>query len=440
LLTQAAAKNRDRKGAPNWRGQASIDSLLRIAAAIAGLAFLATTAQAQFFAGTARVDVTPPPGLVMGGYGARKAPAAKTHDPLYVTALVLESPDTSVAILTIDHRYAFSARAEEEIRRRFGIQHVLISSSHTHSGPVDVTTQIEDGLIKAAGDAHANRFPAKLAAGTGSVYLGHNRRLIKADGKVEMFWRNAERKPTDPVDPEVSVLRIDDADGKTRALLVNYACHPTVLGPDNLDYSADYVNGLRQQLEKEFPQSLALFALGAAGDINPYNDKEPISGPAFAVAQQTGQALATESARVARRLKPESPTRLQFATQRYTFEHRFDANKTVDVAMAVGLISLPSAKNAIAIATLSGEPFVDHQIHFRDRSDCNTSLFFGQTSTLGTPGARYLPTLQAASEGGYGADTDTTVEPGAGEILVDRAIVQTYKFLGHLKKVPNLRY
>jgi len=104
------------------------------------------------------------------------------------------------------------------------------------------------------------------------------------------------------------------------------------------------------------------------------------------------------------------------------------------------VISLPSAANAIAIATLSGEAFVDHQIHFRDRSDCATSFFFGQTSTLGTAGARYLPTLEAASKGGYGADTDTTVEPGAGEILVDRAVVQTLKFLGYLKSVPSLRY
>ena len=86
--------------------------------ALAAIVF-ATTAQAQFFAGAARVDVTPPPGLIMGGYSARTQPAKGTHDPLYVTALVLETADTSVAILTIDHRYTFSARVEQEIRRRF---------------------------------------------------------------------------------------------------------------------------------------------------------------------------------------------------------------------------------------------------------------------------------------------------------------------------------
>ncbi len=406
---------------------------------VALLFLAAATAHAQFFAGVSRVDVTPPAGLVMGGYGERKLPANSTHDPLYVTALVLESNETSVAILTVDHRYAFSARVESEVRRRFGIRHVLIASSHTHSGPVDVTTRLEDGLIKAAGDAHANRFEAKLAAGMGGVYLGHNRRFVKPDGTVEMRWRNAQRVPTDPVDSAVTVLRIDDANGKTRAVLVNYACHPTILGPDNLAYSADYIGGMRAQLEKEFPQALALFALGAAGDINPYRDKEPLS-TAFDAANQAGQALATEAARVARRLKPEAPARLQFAAQRHTFEHRFEANKTVDVALGVGLLSLPAARNAIAFATLSGEPFVDHQIRFRDRSDCATSFFFAQTSTLGAGPARYLPTLEAASQGGYGASTDTTVEAGAGEILVDRAIVQTYKFLGQLKKVPNLRY
>ncbi|MEO8024875.1 MAG: neutral/alkaline non-lysosomal ceramidase N-terminal domain-containing protein [Bryobacteraceae bacterium] len=411
--------------------------MMRLASLL--LICFAASANGQFFAGTARVDVTPPPGLVMGGYSARTQHAKGTHDPLFVTALVLENADTSVAILTVDHRYAFSQRVEDEVRRRFGIKNVLISSSHTHSGPVDVTRQLEDGLIKAAGDAQAARFPAKLAAGEGGLHLGHNRRLVKPDGSVEMFWRNAERKPTDPVDPAVTVLRVDDATGKTRAILVNYACHPTVLGPDNLDYSADYVAGLRQQLEKDFPGSLTLFALGAAGDINPYNDKEPVPG-GFAVALETGKALATEAAKVARRLKPETPSKFQFAAHRHSFAHRFQPGTTVEVALGVGLISLPSAKNAIALATLSGEPFVDHQIHFRDRSDCETSLFFGQTSTLGAAGVRYLPTIEAAAQGGYGASTDTTAEAGAGEILVDRAVVQVLKFLGYLRPVPSLRY
>src|SRR5258707_936291 len=90
----------------------------------AALAILlcAISAQAEFLAGVARVDITPPPGLVMGGYSARQGTATETHDPLYVTALVLKNGDTSVALLTIDHRYAFSQRAEEEIRRQFGIQ------------------------------------------------------------------------------------------------------------------------------------------------------------------------------------------------------------------------------------------------------------------------------------------------------------------------------
>ena len=45
---------------------------------------------------------------------------------------------------------------------------------------------------------------------------------------------------TFPVDPTVGVIRIDRGDGTPLAILVNYACHPVVFGPDNLDYSADY--------------------------------------------------------------------------------------------------------------------------------------------------------------------------------------------------------
>ena len=76
--------------------------------------------------------------------------------------------------------------------------------------------------------------PAAIGAGEGEVFIGHNRRYVQPDGTVKMLWRNATKTPTHPLDPRVGILRVDGRDGQSLAVVVNYACHPVVFGPDNL--------------------------------------------------------------------------------------------------------------------------------------------------------------------------------------------------------------
>jgi hypothetical protein len=60
----------------------------------------------------------------------------------------------------------------------------------------------------------------------------------------------------------------NDAKWRRLATLVNYACHGTVLGPDNLLISADWIGAMRLKLEAELG-GLTLFLQGAAANINP---------------------------------------------------------------------------------------------------------------------------------------------------------------------------
>ena len=76
------------------------------------------------------------------------------------------------------------------------------------------------GFAEAAG----NRVPARIGVGWGEVQEGHNRRLVKPDGSVEMMWANRERVPTSPVDYSLGVLRVETIEGEAIATLVNYAC------------------------------------------------------------------------------------------------------------------------------------------------------------------------------------------------------------------------
>ncbi len=381
---------------------------------------------AEYRAGLARVDITPPVGHEMGGYSARTHGATGTHDPLYATVLVLESGANSIALITCDLRSFVSTRLGKN---------VLISSSHTHSGPLTWElrspwyTQTEDKMLNAIAEARKNMFPATLQIATGEIYLGHNRR--KANG--EMWWRNAEALPSHPLDPTVNALVIKDIQGKIKAVLVNYACHPSILGPDNYEYSADYPGAMRRQIESQLPGAKALFIQGGAGDINPYHDKEPVATQ-FQAVEEAGQRLGKYVVSILKKTEPVTGP-LRTYSEVLDVKNRWRPNETIPIGWTAGAFG-----NSFCFASLPGEPFVEFQLTLRAKSECANSMLFGYTTSNQGAWAGYLPTIQAAVQGGYGADYNTTVAVGTGEQLIDRAVVKLFELRGLLKELPDTRY
>lgn len=400
----------------------------------------------ELSAGIARVEITPPVGYPMGGYAARQGPSNGIHDPLHATILLLKADGVSIAIVSCDLRSFPSERIVTLARERTLADHVLIAVTHNHSGPMTWEdkswpksaaswfAETEDKILRAIEEASKKLFPARVSAGVGEIYLGHNRRKVAADGKVTMFWRNAEKLPTSPIDPTVGILRVDDETGTPRAVIVNYACHAVVLGPDNRQISADYPGYLRQRIERELPGALCLFTQGGAGDINPYLDKQPVAENGFGEAEKMGNALAEQALKVARKLKPppNDKASLRATAEVVEFRDRWDARKIVKAGLTTLLIN-----NDIAIATMPGEPFVDLQIALRDKSEIANTFLFGYTYSAGGEWIGYVPTIRAAADGGYGAGYNTHLEAGAGEAMIDRAIVNVFKLQGKLKTSPG---
>ena len=88
----------------------------------------------------------------------------------------------------------------------------------------------------------------------------------------------------------------------------------------------------------------------------------------------------------------------------------------------------------IAVMTMPGEPFVEFQMTWRDRCPASDAFFLGYAN--GYYG--YFPTIQAATEGGYGAASATTwMEASAGEQMVNHALVKLYEMLGRLTDLPE---
>jgi hypothetical protein len=92
----------------------------------------------------------------------------------------------------------------------------------------------------------------------------------------------------------VGVVRIEREGGAPLAVLVNYACHPTVLGPDNTLVSPDYPGTTKRVVEAHVGAP-CLFLQGAHGDMGPV---EGFVGDA-AVAERLGTRLGLEAAKIA---------------------------------------------------------------------------------------------------------------------------------------------
>jgi neutral ceramidase len=425
------------------------------------------------FSATAfKVDITPSSGLDMWGYSARQGQSTGTLDPLYAKGILLSDGQTQIALITLDLGRTFSFVSMELVReiaqREGGIDEVLFFASHTHSGPSILDRSSREEIPKwervmlkkiswAILQATQNLLPATLGSGSGETLIGHNRIRSQSDGSVEMFWRNATKIPTSPVDDHVGVLRIDDKTGSPIAILVNYSCHPVVLGPDNLQYSADYPGAMSQIVESEIEGAVCLFLQGAPGDINPYFDKTPLRKNGVQLMQETGHQLGKEVVRIARAIRTTSPAvpSLQYSLETLPFNFRWDkelvlsnlsgrktASRYKDGQHYERLFSrnlnLPVTtlliNREIVLTGMPGEPFVDFAIQARQRFPAKTTFFAGYAN--GHFG--YFPTLEGAVRGGYGGNTlGTWIEVGAGERMLDRSLIEVYEMLGNLKKEPG---
>jgi hypothetical protein len=266
-----------------------------------------------------------------------------------------------------------------------------------------------------------------------------------------MMWRNLTHIPTSPVDPTVGVLRIDTADGKPMAILANYACHPVVLEM-NLQYSADFPGVMTKFVEEAFGgMPLCFFIQGAPGDINPYLRAR--DGNAGHQLETAGKDLGDKVVKIARaiRTEVERNASIDVAEDVLSFRLRWNPEKfrkgllsefgtmVLSNAGARGstVFQLPVTtvliNKSIALMTMPGEPFVTFQMNWRERCPAPNAFFLGYTNGY----FGYFPTITEAVQGGYGAtNTSTWVEVGAGERMVDRAVIRIYEMLGRLTDAP----
>ncbi len=270
-------------------------------------------------AGTARVDITPPIGIAHAGWGAQSHEGAEGVDmPLAITALVVEQdgntdPTARIAILDIDtcilvDEYDRAIRGAVTAKTGIPASKQRIAYTHTHSGPIEGLSWIVEGSemvepwlasmgpasAKAVSEAISNITPVRVDSGSGQCDININRRPTDHNGRVF-----TGRNPDGFVDHEVLVTAIDDLHGNPVATLVNYACHPTIMGPDNRLITPDFPGPVRETVES-IVGGMCLFLQGAAGNQGPV---EGFTGDT-AVYRRLGKRLGIEAARIRMSIDP----------------------------------------------------------------------------------------------------------------------------------------
>ena len=265
---------------------------------------------AQLWAGVAKVDIT-------------NTEALPVNDPLYAKALIIKSETTTVAIVTVDAvaigeighiRNDYLGKVRSQIEKELNIKpaNILINASHCHGV---VRSDADERTFEAVKKASQNLVPVNVGVGAGyEDRIMENRRLKLKNGR-EIDVRHAYSLPPDeevaevgPVDPEIGVLRLDREDGRTLAVVYNFACHP-IQGVPSRGNTADITGFASKVIEDNLSDgTLALFLQGCAGDINPVFYKD-VNHPRNA--ETLGNMLGLSTLRALRKVKTRQDGRMK---------------------------------------------------------------------------------------------------------------------------------
>jgi neutral ceramidase len=227
----------------------------------------------QLSASTVQIDITPPVGTPLEGYGARKGVSQGIHDSLVAQLLLLKSGENQVALICMDLLgvgSAFTHQVRDGIEKATGIPGtgILLACSHTHAGPAGYIDELPG--LPVSSDPELQRITIRQL--TGAALWAQQKlepaRLGVGKGIVEGIGRNRNDPEHGAVDEELVLLRVDDVNARPMAVMMNYGCHPTVLGYQNLLISADFPGAARSALRKVFPRTVFLFTNGASGDVS----------------------------------------------------------------------------------------------------------------------------------------------------------------------------
>jgi hypothetical protein len=426
-------------------------------------------------AGAAVEDITPHDSQYLFGYPHVDRYSTAVHDRLLSSALYLTDGQTPLLFIANDIIFVGKATAErvrQRIEQATGVPaaNILVSATHTHSGPstVDCISLADDPTVPLVDARYLRRFEDGIAAaGVEAVRRAAPAEagLAAADGSAVGTNR---RDPAGPADPQTPVLMVRSAANREPiACMIVCSMHPTVLREDSTVVSADFPGMTRRYLQENLlgDGCPVLHHTGPAGDQSP---RRVIRGNTLAEARRLGEALGRAIAAAAGRIRfaafldtdvrrasldlprrifpsaADGERQLQAAAQRLAHLRNtaaprqevrlaevdwFGAEETLRLSRlaiagrleAVYRSCLPAEIQALKIGPWTfvgwpGEVFVEHALAVKAQA---RNVFIISLANGELQG--YITTEAAAAEGGYEA-SNAIFAPQAGHMLVDATL------------------
>ena len=454
----------------------------KIACAVAAVC-AAATMQAEFTAGFARVDATPPLGIPLVGYFSHRV-ADGVLDPLYVECVAVSDGTNSALIYRVDDLHLtnpFFKKAFPAITEATGVprDRIYVHSTHTHTGPADWPrpgfSEEENRLVMVYADmritrladagrmALSNMAPAKIAvAKTVCRNISFIRRYRMKDGSVRTnpgLYSPEVKEPLGTPDETLQVIRFKRTDAPDIAI-INFGTHPDTIGGNK--YSADWPGVVCSTFENGVGGGVkCLFLNGAQGDVNhhyrfpPPGRKElkradihfhmghAVAGVAMSV-WDVCEEIPAGAVRGAVNAYP-MPTNRPTADE-IKWVELFDAGRKNEIplsGMEIRTLTSPGSRvrklkdgpdhfdilvsslaigDSLAFAGVPCEPFVDIGRAIKEQSPFRTTI----VSCLTNGSEGYIPSTKAHHEGGYEGLSSRFAAP-TGDKLVAAQVEQLKK-------------
>jgi hypothetical protein len=449
---------------------------------------------AEVLIGGAVVEITPPlPAALAGQFNMRIAKSADT--PLTATAVALETRNgeqvIDQAVFVSCDLVAIRGKTQQRLCERLkgkvsglDTRKILLNATHTHTGPVteeewyvlpkEGVTQgsdyvefllgrLEEVVVK----AWENRKPGGVSWAFGHAVVGHNRRVVYADGTAKMYGATNTpdfRSFEGYEDHGVEMLFFWDRERNLKAMAVNLAC-PTQEVEGLSTVNADFWHDTRVKLREVYGNDLLVLPwVGAAGDQSPHRmyrkqaeermrTRRGLSAtqeiarrivgavnevfdvakgdirtdvplvhrvydlklPVRMVTEEEAAKAKAQYDEYAKKAQPTSGDHAHLVWHKAVMD-RYEKQKVNPFyEMEMHVIRLGD----VAIASNPFELFLDYGVQMRARSKAEQTFII----QLAGGSATYLPTEKAVRGGSYSAVVESNlVGPEGGQMLVERTV------------------
>jgi len=421
---------------------------------------MSITSLSQVQVGVGKTDITPTLGTPIDGYYIERL-ASNVHDELFVRAMILEDGSNTLVLVVADvidvAPYGFTT-ARERIHAELNIplSNIIISATHTHTGPrfsQPYEELLAQKIFDAVKIAAHNIQPVIIKSGVGrEENISFHRRFLMKDGTVKFnpgILNPDIVKPMGPIDPNVGIVYIETLGGNPIAVLVNFAIHLDTIG--GTEISADFPYFMGEVLKKVLGEDLMIFfGFGTCGNVNHINVKEEDTLEGFTRAERIGYALAASIIREIPVLEIQnmdhltSESEIVYLTMPEYTEEQIEAAEvnakkesdqiasTPEIREAMKILRIHELNNEpieaevltfgigdVGIVALPGEIFVELGLEIKEQSPFKHTLVL----TLANNSIGYIPNKEAFQYGAYEVEVSMIAE-GEGEKLVDSSLNQ----------------